>query len=120
MVQGLAMYQDHPIVPPSLRAEILDTLHSGQQGATSMVARASNSVWWLNMNDDIRTMRAEYMANLQVVSEYNSHMFHPLPHTLRRQLLKGKSGFDGRSTAHAQSGHEAKLRRICLKTGSEQ
>ena len=23
-----------------------------------MVARASNSVWWLNMNDDIRTMRA--------------------------------------------------------------
>ena len=68
----------------------------------------------------INTVKAEYMADLQVVSEYNSHMFCSLPNTLRRQLLKGKSGFDRRSTAHAQSGHEAKLRRICLKTGSGQ
>ena len=58
VVQGVAMYKDRPIVPPWIRAEVLDTVHSGHQGAASMVARISNSVWWPGMNDDIRTMRA--------------------------------------------------------------
>ena len=39
VVQGVAMYKEQPIVPPSLRVEVLETLNSGHQGVTSMVAR---------------------------------------------------------------------------------
>ena len=44
LVQGVTMYKDRPIIPPSLRLEVLYTLHSGHQGSASMLARASNSV----------------------------------------------------------------------------
>ena len=58
VVQRVTMYKDRPIIPPSLRADVQDTLHSGHQGVTGMSARAANSIWWPGMTDDIKIRRA--------------------------------------------------------------
>ena len=79
VVQGVAMYKDRPIVPPSLVAEVLDTLHSRHQGATSMVVRVSNYVWWPGMNNNIRTMRASgWMCDSNTPSQPKKPLV-PLP-----------------------------------------
>ena len=58
VVDGVAMYRDRPVIPPTLRPEVLATLHSGHQGVTSMVSRASGSVWWPGINEDIKVVRS--------------------------------------------------------------
>lgn len=58
VVEDVALYKDRPIIPEPLRPEVLATLHSGHQGVTSMWARASTSVWWPGMWDDISWVRA--------------------------------------------------------------
>ena len=58
MVGGVAIYKDCPIIPIPLRPEVLATLHSGHQGVTGMWARASTSVWWPGMWDDISQVRS--------------------------------------------------------------
>ncbi len=43
---GIIMYKDRIIIPPSLRDEVLQTLHSAHQGTSSMLARAEASIFW--------------------------------------------------------------------------
>ena len=46
IVEGVILYQDRIVIPPSLRDQVLETLHAAHQGATSMNARAKASVFW--------------------------------------------------------------------------
>ena len=43
---GVILYKDRVVVPPSLRSEVLSTLHAAHQGTASMISRAEASVFW--------------------------------------------------------------------------
>ena len=54
---GVILYKDRVIVPPSLRGEVLSTLHAAHQGISMMTARAESSVFWPGKSADISTTR---------------------------------------------------------------
>jgi len=45
-IDGVLLYKDRIIIPPSLREEILPALHAAHQGVTSMISRTESSVFW--------------------------------------------------------------------------
>ena len=52
------LYYGHMfVIPETLRSEVLNILHSAHQGVTGMKDRASGSVWWRKMNQDIESRR---------------------------------------------------------------
>ena len=57
-VDGLVLFNDRPLIPLALRPAVLDHLHAANAGVTGMYARASNSIWWPNLRDDIVALRA--------------------------------------------------------------
>ena len=57
-VDGVAVFTDRVVIPPSLRAECLQALHSAQQGTTMMQSRADASVFWPGIAADIAHHRA--------------------------------------------------------------
>jgi len=57
-VDGVILYKDRIVVPPSLRQEVLDVLHSAHQVDTSMTARAETSVFWPGITPDISALRS--------------------------------------------------------------
>jgi len=54
---GVIMYQDRVVVPPSLRKSALQTLHAAHQGTTTMEQRARTVIFWPGMTNDIRQTR---------------------------------------------------------------
>ena len=56
-VDGVIIYKDRIVVPPSLRPDVLSALHSAHQGVTSMTSRAETSVFWPGISNDIITLR---------------------------------------------------------------
>ena len=56
-VDGVVMYKDRVVIPPSLRNEILLVLHSAHQGISSMTSRAEASVFWPGITPAIAAMR---------------------------------------------------------------
>ena len=54
---GVILYKDRVIVPPSVRSEILSTLHAAHQGISMKTARAESSVFWPGISADISTTR---------------------------------------------------------------
>ena len=54
---GVILYKDRVIVPPSLRGEVLSTLHAAHQGVSMMTARAESSVFWPGISADISATR---------------------------------------------------------------
>lgn len=56
-LDGVALYNDRVIIPPSLREDILTTLHSAHQGVTSMNARAEASIFWPGITPAIKAVR---------------------------------------------------------------
>ena len=57
ITEGVILYQDRVVVPSSLRATILEGLHSAHQGVSSMQARAQSIVFWPGMSLDIQSIR---------------------------------------------------------------
>ena len=57
-IDGVILLHDRPLIPVSLRPEVMDHLHAANAGVTGMYARASTSVWWPNMRDDLIRLRA--------------------------------------------------------------
>ena len=57
-VDGIIMYKDRTVIPPSLRQHILEALHSAHQGDTSMTARAETTVFWPGITTTIKSQRA--------------------------------------------------------------
>ena len=56
-VDGVILYKDRIVIPPSLRDEVLEALHAAHQGVTSMVARAETSVFWPGITPAITALR---------------------------------------------------------------
>jgi len=56
-VDGVIIYKDRIVVPPSLRCDILSALHSDHQGFSSMTSRAETSLFWPGLSNDIITLR---------------------------------------------------------------
>ena len=56
--EGIIYYKNRVVIPPSLRQEVLDTLHSAHQGTSTMVARAAASVYWPGITPAITAKRA--------------------------------------------------------------
>lgn len=54
---GVILYKDRLVIPPSLRDQILSSLHSAHQGITQMCARAESSIFWPGMTSDITALR---------------------------------------------------------------
>ena len=57
-IDGVVMYKNRIVVPPRLRSEVLENLHSAHQGVTMMNARAESSVFWPGITTDITNIRA--------------------------------------------------------------
>lgn len=54
---GVVMYKDRIIIPPSLRPRILSSLHAAHHGTTSMTLRAESSIFWPGITADINKLR---------------------------------------------------------------
>ena len=57
-VGPVVMLHDRPIIPQSLRENVLDHLHAGHASATSMFERAACSLYWPNLRADMINFRA--------------------------------------------------------------
>ena len=57
-IDGVILYKDRIVVPPSLRDEVLSALHAAHQGTSSMISRAEVSVFWPTINSAIQQLRA--------------------------------------------------------------
>ena len=56
-VDDVVLYKNRVVVPPTLREQILENLHSAHQGVSSMVSRAQASVFWPGISSDIQRIR---------------------------------------------------------------
>ena len=56
-VDGVVVYKDRVLVPPSLRQDCLTALHAAHQGTSSMIARAESSIFWPGITPDITATR---------------------------------------------------------------
>ena len=54
---NVIMYQDRIVIPPSLRAEVLKTLHAAHQGPGGMMSTAQTTVFWPGISVDIERER---------------------------------------------------------------
>ena len=54
---GVVVYKDRTVIPPTLQSEILDALHAAHQGTTSMQAHANSTVFWPGISADILKTR---------------------------------------------------------------
>lgn len=55
VVDDVVMMGNRVLIPKSLRAEVLESLHAAYQGATAMKDRARCSVYWPGITKDIET-----------------------------------------------------------------
>ena len=56
---GVILYNDRVVIPPSLRNKVLSTLHAAHQGVSSMERRARATVFWPGMSNDIKSTRQQ-------------------------------------------------------------
>ena len=56
--EGVIMYEDRVVVPPSLHQVVLENLHAAHQGVSTMELRARTIVFWPGMTADIHRVRA--------------------------------------------------------------
>ena len=59
---GVIMYGDRIVVPVSLQESVLQILHSGHQGMSSMLCRANQLFFWPGMGSGIQRIRDECSA----------------------------------------------------------
>ena len=57
-VGQVVLLHDRPVIPVSLREEVLDHLHAAHHCVTTMYARATTCMYWPNMREDIVKSRA--------------------------------------------------------------
>ena len=50
---SVVLYKDRPLIPSSLRQEVINLLHQGHQGVTAMASHAGQTVYWPGYNEDI-------------------------------------------------------------------
>ena len=62
---NIVLHEDKPVIPKSLRSQIIRILHSAHQGCTGMIARATSSVHWPGIRRDI----LRYQSNCRACTE---------------------------------------------------
>ena len=72
-LEDVVLYGDRPLIPASLRPEVLEHLHAAHSGVTGMYSRASQSVFWPNMKQDIIAKRLGCKA-CTVAAPSNPHL----------------------------------------------
>ena len=78
-VDGVITYNDRVVVPPSLRPNVLSTLHAAHQSTSTMIARAESSVFWPGITKDIQGIRDRcHQCNKNAPSNPNSPPIPPL------------------------------------------
>ncbi|GFR80077.1 Pol polyprotein [Elysia marginata] len=60
--QGILMYRNRLVVPPTLREDILRRIHEGHQGVVKCRAFARTSVWWTNLSTEIEKLIGNCMT----------------------------------------------------------
>ena len=58
VLDNCVLYKNRAVVPPKLRREVLEVLHSAHQGVVGMRARAAKSFFWPGINHDIDVLRS--------------------------------------------------------------
>ena len=77
-VDGVILYKDHIVIPPSLWQHILAILHSAHQGVTLMTARAESSVFWPGITPAITALWANCShCNTMAPSQTSAPPFPP-------------------------------------------
>ena len=59
VINGVLMYGNKTVTPPTLRKEVSDHLHGALQSVSKMTYRAQDSIFWLGMSNDITKARIE-------------------------------------------------------------
>ena len=57
VVEGVLMYGNRVVIPPTLRQEVCNHLHGAHQGVSKMTSRAQESVFWPGISSDIAKVR---------------------------------------------------------------
>ena len=57
--EGIILYNERVVIPPSLRSEVLAVLHAAHQGSSSMISRAEAAVFWPGIISDVHNTRLE-------------------------------------------------------------
>ena len=69
-IDGVVIYKKRTVIPKSLRKDILEVLHSGHQGVTSMMSRVEDSLFWPGITPAVTAMRTEcYDCNRNAPSQ---------------------------------------------------
>ena len=55
---GVVIYKDRIVIPPSLRSSCLSALHAAHQGTSTMTSKAEASIFWPGITNDIQATRA--------------------------------------------------------------
>ena len=55
---GVILCGERPLIPTGLRAEVMETLHAGHAGVTTMLERASQALFWPSLKQDLITLRS--------------------------------------------------------------
>ena len=56
-IDGVIIYNDRVVIPPSMRQHVLQVLHSSHQGVSSMEARAREIIFWPGYTKEIMDTR---------------------------------------------------------------
>ena len=59
---GVILYRDRVVIPPTLRERVLAALHSAHQSVSQMCSRAESSIFWPGMTPAISDLRAQCTA----------------------------------------------------------
>ena len=79
-VDGVILYKDRIVIPPSLHQHVLSVLHSAHQSVTSMIARTETTVFWPGITPAITASRTNcYHRNRMAPSQPSAPPSPPVP-----------------------------------------
>ena len=77
---GVVIYKDRIVIPPSLRPSCLSALHAAHQGTSAMTSKAEASIFWPGITNDIQATRANCSHCNRMARHRQHYHLHPPPH----------------------------------------
>ena len=77
VMEEVVLYGDRPLIPVSLRPEVMEHLHAAHSGSTTMMSRAAQSIFWPGMKQDITATRAHCISCTKSAPSNPSQPPHP-------------------------------------------
>ena len=66
---GLILHGDRVVIPKALRKEMIEDLHAAHQEIESSLRRACESIFWPNMNSEVK----DYISRCEICLAYTPH-----------------------------------------------